>query len=54
MRRCTDGGPCTLGSVLEHFEDVDVVVNNAGVCMTGTFSATSAEDFRSQMDVVSE
>ena len=38
--------------VLEKFEDVDVVVNNAGVCLTGPFSATAGEDFRSQMDVV--
>ena len=28
------------------------MVNNAGACMTGTFSATSVEDFRSQMDTV--
>jgi len=39
--------------VLDHFEDVDVVVNNAGACLTGTFSATAVEDFRAQMDVVS-
>ena len=38
--------------VLARFEDVDVVCNNAGVCLTGPFSATAAEDFRSQMDVV--
>ena len=41
-----------LHRVLAMFEDVDVVCNNAGVCLTGTFAATSAEDFRSQMDVV--
>ena len=34
------------------FEDVDVVCNNAGVCLTGSYAATTAEDFRSQMDVV--
>ena len=38
--------------VLARFEDVDVVCNNAGVCLTGSFAATSGEDFRSQMDVV--
>lgn len=38
--------------VLAMFEDVDVVCNNAGVCLTGTYSATTGEDFRSQMDVV--
>ena len=38
--------------VLAKFEDVDIVCNNAGVCLTGPFYATSAEDFRSQMDVV--
>jgi len=43
---------CPSARVLEHFEDVDVVVNNAGACMTGTFSATAVEDFRAQMDVV--
>ena len=38
--------------MLARFEDVDVVCNNAGVCLTGTFAGTSVEDFRSQMDVV--
>ena len=44
---------CPSARVLEEFEDVDVVVNNAGACLTGTFSATAVEDFRAQMDVVS-
>ena len=48
-----EGEPGTCDRVLEHYEDVDVVVNNAGVCLTGTFAATAVEDFRSQMDVVS-
>ena len=50
---CSVGMSAPRARVLEHFEDVDVVVNNAGACLTGTFSATAVEDFRAQMDVVS-
>lgn len=38
-------------TVLAQYDSVDVVVNNAGVCLRGTLDATTAQDFQDQMAV---
>lgn len=35
---------------LEHFEQIDVLVNNAGICLTGGVEKTSIEDWHRLMD----
>lgn len=37
--------------VAESYETIDLVVNNAGVCLRGNLEDTAEEDFRAQMDI---
>ena len=40
-----------VSKALEHFGSIDVLINNAGVCMTGPIENTSLDDWRRVMDV---
>ena len=39
-----------IAKTVEHFERIDVVINNAGYGFIGAFEAISQEDFRGQID----
>lgn len=41
----------TIEAILQKFETVDIVINNAGQIMVGPFESMSEDDFRKQMDV---
>lgn len=38
-------------TIIDQYESVDVLINNAGVCCTGPFADTTMEDWRNQMNV---
>ncbi|KAK9816654.1 hypothetical protein WJX72_003328 [[Myrmecia] bisecta] len=40
-----------VNRVLAKFDSVDIVINNAGVCLQGTFEETSMEDYRNMLDI---
>lgn len=39
-----------IEQALDHFDTIDVLVNNAGICLTGEMSHTSLEDWHAIMD----